>query len=254
MTAPWVLLRGLTREAGHWGDFASALQTGIGAGRVLVLDLPGNGALYQLQSPLTVSGMVAHARSQLRTLGLAPPYRVLAMSLGAMVATEWARQAPQEVEACVLISTSMRPFSAFHQRLRPSTWAPLLRLLLTGASAMDWETTVLRLTSQLRQDDAQVLAHWLNLRAQHPVSATNALRQLLAAARYSGPLRAPVPRTLLLAGERDALVDVACSKAMAARWGCALRLHPQGGHDLPLDDADWVIAQLKDWLTEAIQV
>ena len=253
MTAPWVLVRGLTREAGHWSDFASALQTGIGAGRVLALDLPGNGALYQLQSPLTVSGMVAHARNQLRAWGLAPPYRVLAMSLGAMVATEWARQAPQEVEACVLISTSMRPFSAFHQRLRPSTWAPLLRLLLTGASAMDWEATVQRLTSQLRQDDAQVLAHWLSLRAQHPVSAANALRQLLAAARYCGPLQAPVPRTLLLAGERDALVAVACSKALAARWACMLRLHPDAGHDLPLDDPDWVIAQLKGWLADGLR-
>jgi pimeloyl-ACP methyl ester carboxylesterase len=35
-----------------------------------------------------------------------------------MVAVEWASRYPQEIARCVLINTSMRPYSRFHQRLR----------------------------------------------------------------------------------------------------------------------------------------
>ena len=40
---PWVLLRGLTREAGHWGSFPNQLRKALGGTPVLTLDLPGAG-------------------------------------------------------------------------------------------------------------------------------------------------------------------------------------------------------------------
>ena len=42
--------------------------------------------------------------------------------LGAMVAAEWARVAPEELAGCVLINSSMRPFSKLQQRLRPANY------------------------------------------------------------------------------------------------------------------------------------
>ena len=109
----WILLRGLTREASHWGAFAGDFQTALPQAKVVALDLPGNGQLHALPSPLTVQGMVAACRAELARQGVLPPFHLFAMSLGAMVATEWARTAPEEIRGCVLVNTSFRPFSPF---------------------------------------------------------------------------------------------------------------------------------------------
>lgn len=245
-TGTWILLRGLTRESRHWCDFGAQFQHAVPDSQVLALDLPGNGALNQQPSPTCVQDMVAHCRAELARRALKPPYQVLAMSLGAMVAVAWAETCPHELAAMVLINTSLRPFSAFYQRLRPANYAALLRLAALGGTPMQWEQTILRLTSHLASDD--ILAHWLALRRERPVSRANAWRQLLAAARYQASLRRPLVPTLVLASEQDRLVSVACSRALARQWQCDLRVHASAGHDLPLDDGAWVARQVRDWL------
>jgi pimeloyl-ACP methyl ester carboxylesterase len=245
--ARWVLLRGLTRESGHWGDFPARLQTALQAtaphAEVHSLDLPGNGRLHREPSPCTVAAMTQSARQQLRARGLAPPYHVLAMSLGAMVAADWASRHPEELAAAVLINTSLRPFSPWWRRLQPARLPILLGLLLPGRSIRAREAAVLRLTSRLTAP-APVLDEWVALNRRHPVSAANAMRQLLAAARFCAAAEAPSVPMLVLVSRRDALVDPACSQALARRWALPLQAHPEAGHDLPLDDAAWVVAQV----------
>jgi pimeloyl-ACP methyl ester carboxylesterase len=238
----WIFLRGLTRESGHWGAFVERFQAALPGSTVVSLDLPGNGALCKQRSPTRVVDMVAHCRSQLNSAGVVAPYHLLAMSLGAMVAVAWADAHPQEVAAQVLINTSMRPFSRFYQRLRPASYGALAALALPGATPHKWERTVLNLTTH--HVHADVLADWLVLHKAHPVSRTNALRQLLAAARYVAPRSAPAAPTLVLASLSDRLVNVECSRALARHWQCALQQHASAGHDLPLDDAPWVVAQV----------
>ena len=104
------------------------------------------------------------------------------------------------------------------------------------------------MTSNVRNET--VLPLWQTLRMERPVSRPNALRQLLAAARFQGPQRKPVTPTLVLASEQDQLVSAECSKILATQWQSALRLHPSAGHDLPLDDGPWVAAQVRQWLLE----
>lgn len=244
---PWILLRGLTREAAHWGGFINAFADAQRGARVVAPDLPGNGVLHRAESPATVRGMVEACRAELAAQAVRPPFRVLAMSLGAMVATEWARLAPSELAGCVLINTSLRPFSRFYQRLRPASYLPVLRCMLPGASPEAIEHTVLRMTSNHAAAHAPVVQEWVAVRRQRPVSAPNALRQLLAAARYMAPVAAPLPRILLLASQHDRLVSSQCSQAIAQAWGVPLCMHPFTGHDLPLDDAPWVIRQVGAW-------
>ena len=57
------------------------------------------------------------------------------------------------------------------------------------------------------------------------------------------PRENPFRAVLLLTSARDALVDTRCTLAMGHAWRCEVRSHPFAGHDLPLDDPDWVIAQ-----------
>jgi pimeloyl-ACP methyl ester carboxylesterase len=244
----WILLRGLTRESGHWGGFAQQFAQAVPQAQVIALDLPGNGSFYLQRSPLSVQTMVAHCRAELARRHIAPPYGVLAMSLGAMVSVQWSQCYPQEVAAQVLINTSMRPFSAFYQRLRPANYGALLKLMLLGASPQEWEHTVLRLTSH--KADTSALPAWLAIRRERPVSRANAFRQLLAAARIKASGERPWVPTLVLAGAQDRLVAVQCSEALARHWQCPLHLHPSAGHDLPLDDGPWVAQQVQQWLEQ----
>lgn len=242
----WVLLRGLTRERRHWGDFPEALQHECSTARVCSLDLPGNGSLHTQASPLRVEAMTEHCRWQLREAGLAPPYFLVALSLGAMVAVDWANRHPAEVGGCVLINTSLRPFSPFHERLAPRNYPALLALLLGRADALRRERTILRLTSSQpeRPDKA---AEWAAYARQNPVSPANAWRQLLAAVRYRAPWRKPGPPMLVLSSAQDRLVNPRCSRRLARQWGTAFAEHPTAGHDLPLDDGAWIAGQIRRW-------
>jgi pimeloyl-ACP methyl ester carboxylesterase len=252
--ATWVLLRGLTRETGHWGDFPMHLQAALRSGtRLVCLDLPGNGTLHAQPSPTTVADMAEAVRQQLREQGLLPPFHVLAMSLGAMVTVAWAAHHPEELSAAVLVNTSLRPHSPFWQRLRPSCYPRILGLLLRRASGEAWESAILQLTTRHPPDGPGLLRHWRSLRQRHPVDTANGLRQLWAAARYRAPATAPRVPLLLLNGAGDQLVHPACSATLASRWACALAVHPSAGHDLPQDDGGWVIAQIGHWLSDQAQ-
>ena len=242
----WILLRGLTRESRHWGDFLGQFQQALSDTQIIALDLPGNGRLNQQLSPLRIHDMAADCRAQLTSRNIAPPYNILAMSMGAMVAVAWSDMYPQEVAAQVLINTSMRPFSPFYHRVLPANYALLLQLSLMGAAPEAWERAVLHLTSNRPHDG--VLPLWLALRHENPVARSNTIRQLIAAARFRAPQTKPLVPTLLLACEQDHLVSVKCSQTLASHWQCDLLVHNSAGHDLPLDDAPWVTAKVRLWL------
>jgi pimeloyl-ACP methyl ester carboxylesterase len=242
----WLLLRGLARESRHWGDFPAALAQRLPDGdRVLAPDLPGNGSLHRARSPASVAGMVAAVRAALQGQGAAPPYAVVGLSLGGMAALHWAQHFPQELTACVLVNTSAAGLVPFWQRLRPANYGRLLVLLAQDAGPR--EATVLRMTSRDAVRQAQVLAHWQALARERPVSATNALRQLWAAARWRPDAQPPAVPLLLLASQHDGLVSVRCSQALAARWNVPLQLHLQAGHDLPLDAPQWLADRIAQW-------
>ncbi|OHC64558.1 MAG: hydrolase [Rhodocyclales bacterium GWA2_65_20] len=247
----WIFLRGLTRESRHWGDFPAAFRGEIPAADIVALDLPGNGRLHRMRSPTSVAAMAEYCRAELLAQGIRPPYRLLAMSLGAMVAVAWATKHPEEIAGCVLINTSLRPFSPFYSRLRPGNYAALLGLALPGGNADATERTILRLTSKLAGQRTQIVAAWSAWRREHPVSHANALRQLLAASRYRAPARKPAVPMLILAGAADTLVDPRCSQQLARLWQTDFAEHPGAGHDIPLDDGAWVVRQVRDWLLRA---
>lgn len=245
----WVFLRGLTRESAHWGSFTETFQRALPDANVVVLDLPGNGILHQQRSPLSITSMVDFCRAELPRQGYAPPYHMLAMSMGAMVTAQWGHMAPLELAAAVLINTSFRPFNPVYQRLRPRNYSRLVGLLLLRPSDAAFERAVLHMTSNQPDQHLDELANWISIRQRHPVRASNALRQLVAAARFSASPQAPQCPVLLLGSERDGLVNVRCTRAIAQHWRSPMALHPDAGHDLPLDAPQWVLQQVQRWLS-----
>ncbi|NGY05129.1 alpha/beta fold hydrolase [Solimonas terrae] len=245
-SAPWIFLRGLTRDSHHWGGFSDAFQRAFPAAPIVMLDLPGNGVLHREASPASVAAMMACCRRELAVRKLAPPYHLLAISLGGMVAAAWAAAHAEELRACVLINTSMRPFSPVHWRLQPAVYGTILRLFAEHDERAS-EALILRMTSNNREHAREVLDDWAAWRRRYPVSPKNALRQLYAAARFRAPLQAPATRLLVLASAGDHLVDPRCSRRLAEAWDCPLFEHPHAGHDLPLDDGDWIVEQVQRW-------
>jgi alpha-beta hydrolase superfamily lysophospholipase len=245
----WVLLRGLMREARHWGAFPRQLGEALPGAQIVVLDLPGNGALHQSPSPTDVNAMAEHCRASLRAQALAPPYHLLALSLGGMVAVDWHQHYPNEIAGAVLLSTSMRPHNPFYRRLRPANYPALLRMALGARDPQTDERVILRITSSGPANQA-VLRDWIAYARECPVSRGNALRQLWAAARFSAQPQQRAGRFLLLAGKQDRLVHPSCSADIAQAWGAELVTHPYAGHDLPLDAGPWVAAQVHDWMAK----
>lgn len=247
--ATWILLRGLMREQRHWGRFPGQLAQALPGASIVTPDLPGNGVQHAATSPTSVAEMVEACRADLRQRGAPPPYNLLALSLGGMVAVEWASRYPGEITRAVLVNTSMRPFSRFHQRLRWRNYPAIWRMLADG-SVEAQERLILRLTS--RHGDAAaregLLRRWLGYQQQFPVTRRNALRQLWAAARFHAPAQRPATPLLVLSSTGDQLVDPRCSQALAQAWQAPHCVHPNAGHDLPLDDGDWVAQQVAAWV------
>ena len=245
----WVFLRGLSREARHWGDFPQRFRAVLGesAGDILTPDLPGNGRLFDEPSPTRVDAMLEACRLELHARGHAPPYHLLALSLGGMVAAAWAKRYPAECRAAVLISTSLRPYCPVFQRLRPAAWLTLVRLMLLDGETR--ERAILELTSARADTLRTLMPTWAAYAREYPPTRLNVLRQLIAAARFSAAEKPAVP-VLLLAARHDRMVHPDCSRRLAEAWGAGLVLHPDAGHDLPLDDGDWVAREVAAWLAE----
>lgn len=250
----WILLRGLTREARHWADFPDRLHAAGFGDAIVGADLPGSGRWFRERSPSSIGATTDFLRDRLANEGYAPPYRIIALSLGAMVAVDWAQRFPGEVERMVLINTSLARLSTPFERVRPSAWPMIAWALGRWHSRRAAEAVVHRLTCNRTDSRDTDLSMWAAIYESAPPTRTNALRQLYAAARFWGPPAALHCPVLILASRTDALVHCACSSKLAAQWGATLIEHPWAGHDLPHDDPAWVAETIAAWVGNALAV
>jgi pimeloyl-[acyl-carrier protein] methyl ester esterase len=248
----WLLLRGLGREAGHWGGFVQQLQNAFPHAQVNTLDLPGSGRYHQETSPTRLPDIVALCRQRALDLGyLQTPTTFLALSLGGMTVWQWLHDYPQDGCGAVLINSSFAGLSPFYRRL---CWQNYFRLFDIAAthSAFEQESAILRLVSNQAEPQRRATAQaWAQLRLNRALNPATVGRQLLAAARFR-PQTKPHCPVLLLNSQGDRLVAPQCSQDIAQRYGLPLLSHPQAGHDLPLDDGAWLVAQLQNWCGSAI--
>jgi pimeloyl-ACP methyl ester carboxylesterase len=155
------------------------------------------------------------------------------------------------VAGLVLINTSVGGLSPPWRRLRPAAAAQVAAAMAT-TDPLARERRIHALTSN-RPDGAEATARrWAELAARQPVRRSNVLRQMLAAARYRAPVPMPEPPPLLvLASSADRIVDAACSRSLAYRVpGARLVEHETAGHDLPLDEPDWVVGEIARFVHE----
>lgn len=244
----WVFLRGLAREAAHWGDFVNVFKKTLNA-EVHCLDLPGAGRFHHVNCPLTVKEMAEFVRRQAHDEGLTEePLNILAVSLGGMVALEWLTRYTEEISSAVMINSSLGGLSPFYRRLRWQIYGDFLQVA-TGNSAEEREKRILKLISHRQEAHEKISREWAEIHQLRPISPLNIARQLAAAAQYRGPQLAPTQPLLWLAGEQDRLVDCSCTYDLQIKFGGDISLHPWGGHDLTLDDGPWVAENVKQWFS-----
>lgn len=241
-----ILLRGLAREHAHWGSFVDMLQVAQPNWFIQCLDLPGFGDLSREASPTCIRGMSNTIESTLNSSATSiknlishhtPPRIVIALSLGGMVALELLRR--QCIDHAITINTSST-LNPFWQRMK-LTALPTMLCALVSPSSSQQESLILSQVCNDKHIRKQTLPEWTSIQQKRPISASNTARQLLAASRYVAPAHLDGDRLTLLASNKDKLVSVKCSETLAAHYRAKLIRHPSAGHDIPLEDPDWVI-------------
>ncbi|MCD8520990.1 MAG: alpha/beta hydrolase [Saccharospirillaceae bacterium] len=243
----WVLIRGLIRSRFHWGAFPDQLLHQLQRQpseppALLLPELAGNGERFREKTPLSIHGMMLDIRKQVSQLSPEnqKPRVLVAVSMGAMIATEWARCFPQEIDHLHLINTSFSNYSAPWQRMKIR---PLLGFLRSLRSTDKLEAAILYWTLNMKNSEC-LLPLWCDYAAAHPLSLRNGVAQLLAASRFRGPAEAPAREVFFYNSRHDQLVDASCTRSIAERWQKTLLTHTKAGHDLPMDDPDWLIQQI----------
>ena len=138
----WLLVRGLCRQQLHWEDFPVKLAQQLN-NQVLCCDIPGTGTDWQRVTPASITGITLQLRLQFRQENpdVTYPIRLLGISMGGMICTEWAKNFPNEIENMVFINTSFKQFSPIYQRLKFSKLTTLIRIL--SSAPLDYNKDII---------------------------------------------------------------------------------------------------------------
>lgn len=235
----WLLLRGLTRGQFHWCDFPEKLKQKFPDDEVMMIDLPGNGFRVNEKSPLKISEYTQDIRQKFRNKG---QLQVIAVSMGAMITLDWLSHFPEDIQNAYLVNTSVKSLAPFYQRLKPANYPEIVKALLQ--SKLEQEKTVLKITSNNLEVQKKVLYSFEKNARQYPVTPANLFRQLVASGSFRLPEKLPSEKIHLFYSEYDRLVSCENTKALANHLKIQAEKHPWAGHDLVLDDPDFLLSKL----------
>lgn len=240
----WLLLRGMAREVRHWGEFPSLLQAAFPDDQVICLDLPGAGMQAKARCPYTVAQIRAHVRRRWLELGPAHCGDILvAISLGGMVAMDWLASCPNEFSTGILINTSAGGLSAPWERVQPKAIQRFLAVA-REASAYEREKLILDLTN-VRTFSEEEFRKRERIQQEAPVTHLTALAQIVAGARFRVRPIAPPTRLVFVRSLGDRLCSPRCSEKLAKHFDAELETHPTAGHDLPVDEPQWLVDKIR---------
>ncbi|MGE3611197.1 MAG: alpha/beta fold hydrolase [Bacteriovoracaceae bacterium] len=241
------LVRGLIREARHWGDFPQYLLNEFPGCKISYLEIPGAGILNQKISPTSIKSIVESMRKTFIKSQTDEEAILVAISLGGMIACEWIKNHPQDFDRLILINTSFGDLSPIYHRLKLPAFIYLLKIPFIKGK--EKEKYILHLVKNHKNDFNQVLFLWEKIQSERPVSFKNSMRQLWAAANFKlGQFNPQLP-VLVLASTQDRMVDVKCSRKIANKWALPIIEHPTAGHDLSADDPRWIAEKIKNFMT-----
>lgn len=239
----WVLLRGLGRDKRHWGDFPQLMRNAFPNSKILALDLPG--VRGESAVPTNIHDMVDEVReSWMEEASEKENWNLLAISLGGMLAIDWCYRHPNDFNHLVTMNTSSKNTSSLFERITPAALSTVGKAIISK-DLRQREKRVLEITTNLANINEELLDEWVDIAENMKLTRLNLIKQLYAASKFKLPKKLQIPFTVL-ASKADRFVDYSCSQNIARRYNAPLFLHETAGHDLPLDDPNWVIKILQD--------
>jgi len=238
----WLFLRGWARDKDHWAHFPKHFQSSFPSARIHFLDNPGFGTESNSKSPWSVDGIRKNLRSRWLPLRAAhpEPWHLLGISLGGMIALDWVEHHPQDFESLVLINASSKDTAKPWERLRWRELPKFLKIMSTR-DLQSREKQILELSANRPLPTLPFPAKKLSMK--------NAFRQLIASACFRS-FGAPKLPCLFLSSEKDRLVDPVASTRLAQALKATQFCHPTAGHDLPLDEPEWLSKKIAQWMIE----
>lgn len=240
MSKRFIFLRGLTRAAFHWGDFQLIFRSTHPDYEVEFLEIPGNGILHNTDTPIDPVEAIRQLSLQSQFVKEGLSFHLCGISLGGMLALKWAELNPQQVESVTTINCSLAQFSPFYQRLNPDLYLRVFKALFSKG-VFQKEQSILDITSNRKENHGKYLGPFTNFSKHHKIKRKNFIRQLILANKiHIENLKIPLK---VICSEGDRLCSPNCSKAIAHHLHGQLAIHPDAGHDLPLDEPHWLADQ-----------
>ncbi len=231
---PLVLIRGLGSNADHWYPQIPAFSSTF---RVISYDNRGIGRSERPETPFTISMMAEDTAGIMDAMGI-PKAHIMGLSMGGMVAQEFALRFPQKVHGLVLACThcggekAVAPseeirklFSEFIATASPEAAQKAGKCLFA-------ENTLSKAPEMVREYQA--------ISARFPSEANILLQQWEAIKGHDTWGRLPRIKapTLVITGAEDLLISPENSKILAERIPEAqLCIIPGGGHQFLVEQA-----------------
>jgi len=239
-----VLLRGLGREAGHWGESLKMFKKFFPDSQIFTPDLPGAGINHKGKVPLGIKNFIPLIRKQV-DLKENENNIIMGLSLGGMCTMEWIKQYPKDFKGAVIMNSSFGDLSLPWQRMKldllfQMAWAQFHKKEQGEAMMLE----IVSNNSTTYPENVKIACDLLKIR---PMKFESLFKQLLSGAFYQMKINEAPTSILALGSSKDKLVSSDCSVSLGKRLNCQVRLHPWAGHELPMDDAEWVCEQVKNW-------
>jgi pimeloyl-ACP methyl ester carboxylesterase len=234
----WIFLRGLTRGNIHWGNFEEIFKRINPNAEMEFMEIPGNGFLHNEKSPINAKKVIDILRDKSKFSRQNLPFNICGISLGGMVALKWAELYPEEIASVAIINSSLRQYSSFYERLIPNNYAKLITALFNSDEA-EQERIILTITSNKFEITKNYVEAFSVFSKKYHVSKTNFTRQLLLASSVKIENFPNIPLKII-SSNYDRLVSSSCSDKIAKGLGGKQYVHPTAGHDLPLDEPEWL--------------
>jgi 3-oxoadipate enol-lactonase len=236
---PILLVSPLGAWRGAWAAFGEALAREL---RVVVFDARGTGDSSDAPWRATTRSMGRDAHRVLDALGVGRAH-VYGISLGGMVATWLAIDAPERISSLVLASTAARGAALRRDARAAASMARCLTRAPAARAACLAERT---LSERFRGEQPDRVAAIRAAASLRPAPARSLLLELAAALRHDARSRLGEVRadTLVIAGARDTLLPPEAQRRFARRLPRASFEVVDAGHDVSTEAPDAVAARV----------
>lgn len=245
--ANFYLIRGLAREAAHWGGFSDLLKKQNYVKQVFHLDLPGAGKFHKLTSPISIRETAEFMLSQI-DFSVEGPKVIFSISLGSMVAIEMVQRQGDQFDKLYVINTSFSNLSPLHHRLQLRALKRFGMMAKARKDTMERELEALKMVSHNREVWQELAEQFVEVEKQRPFQVKNLFRQLVAAATYRIAKDKPVTPMVVFNSLGDEMVHPSCSEKLARHWDLPIYTHPEAGHDMAIDAPEWLIKKVAETL------